>query len=197
LCYAAVYEGLAATFYILGDPALFDPIFRAKYIAFLPLVRLHGLASIVALALGPFQFLPRRRPWLHRGLGICYLLGVALGSTSGLVMATMAEGGLSSRTGFVVMASLWFITANLAWRSVRRHDYRAHRAWMIRNFALTFGAVMLRVYLHGLEALGFTFAQVYPLSTWLGWIPNLLVAEWLIVNPFPRGALTRLLGRHR
>ena len=42
---------------------------------------------------------------------------------------------------------------------------------------------MLRIYLHGLEMLGFDFDQVYPMVTWMGWVPNLLFVEWMLRAP--------------
>ena len=86
--------------------------------------------AIVALAAGPFQFMAAlrlRRRGLHRALGFAYLGGVLVGSATGLVMATIAEGGLSSRVGFVVMAVLWFVTGLKAWSTARQRDFAAHR----------------------------------------------------------------------
>jgi hypothetical protein len=50
---------------------------------------------------------------------------------------------------------------------------------MIRNFALTFAAVTLRLYLPPVLIVGLPFAMSYAIIAWLCWVPNLLVAEWL------------------
>ena len=51
---------------------------------------------------------------------------------------------------------------------------------MVRNYAATFGAVTLRLWLAGLTVAGFDFLRAYQIVAWLSWIPNLLVAEcWL------------------
>jgi len=52
---------------------------------------------------------------------------------------------------------------------------------MIRNFALSLAAVTLRVYMPLMLA-GFhwPFRFTYITVSWLCWIPNLLIAEWLI-----------------
>ena len=52
-----------------------------------------------------------------------------------------------------------------------------HRAWMIRSFALTFAAVTLRLYLPVSFLLELNFADVYRATSFLSWVPNLLVAE--------------------
>jgi hypothetical protein len=51
---------------------------------------------------------------------------------------------------------------------------------MIRNFSLTFAAVTLRLYLPASLAAGLPFDTVYPAIAWLCWVPNLVVAEFLL-----------------
>ena len=67
------------------------------------------------------------------------------------------------------------------------HDVASHRRWMMRNYALTFGAVTLRIQLGLLTGpLGFAFAQAYPLVAWLAWVPNLIVVEWWLLQRKPQ-----------
>lgn len=145
----------------------------------------HVLGSGVALAIGGFQFLPglrARRLAVHRWLGRTYLTAVLVGGAGGLIMASQAEGGLVGRVGFSLLAVSWLVSGWQAYAAVRRGDLTAHRIWMIRNFALTFAAVTLRAYLGTFTGvMGLTFAESYPLVAWLCWVPNLLVAEWLII----------------
>jgi len=145
----------------------------------------HVLGSGLALGIGGFQFLERLRSRhlvLHRWLGRTYLTAVLFGGVGGLVMAGQADGGLAGRAGFFLLGVVWLVSGWQAYAAVRRGDPAAHRVWMIRNFALTFAAVTLRAYL-GLftGAMGMPFAECYPLVAWLCWVPNLLIAEWLIV----------------
>jgi hypothetical protein len=51
---------------------------------------------------------------------------------------------------------------------------------MIRNYALTFAGVMLRLWMPILVSLGVEFLAAYTVVAWLCWIPNLLVVEWMI-----------------
>ena len=64
---------------------------------------------------------------------------------------------------------------------------------MTRSFALTYAAVMLRIYLPISMIAGFAFDQVYPAIAWLCWLPNLVVAQLLIVRsdarPSPLGVI--------
>ncbi|MEQ8879328.1 MAG: DUF2306 domain-containing protein, partial [Cyclobacteriaceae bacterium] len=55
-----------------------------------------------------------------------------------------------------------------------------HQRWMLRSYALTFAAVTLRLWLPALTGLGIAFIVAYKIISWLSWVPNLLVVEWLI-----------------
>jgi hypothetical protein len=169
---------LYGTTYFLRLPG--DPHF-ARYI--FPL-RLHIAGGIGALLAGPWQFSQRLRARalnFHRWLGRFYLLAVLLGSLAGLVMATVSEEGLPTHLGFGILAVLWFFTALQAYRLILQGRIEAHRAWMIRNFALTLAAVTLRIELpFMLAALHWPFARSYIIVSWLCWVPNVFVAEWMV-----------------
>jgi uncharacterized membrane protein len=149
-------------------------------------LRLHIAGGIGALLAGPWQFSQKLRARalnLHRWLGRFYLLEVALGSIAGFAMALVSEEGLPTHLGFGVLAVLWFFTGLQAYRKILRGDIESHRQWMIRNFALTLAAVTLRNWLPlMLFALHWPFARAYIIVSWLCWVPNLLVAEWIIVR---------------
>ena len=57
-----------------------------------------------------------------------------------------------------------------------------HERWMVRSFALTFAAVTLRLYIPAGQVLGLDFMAAYRAIAWLCWVPNLVVAELLIVR---------------
>ncbi len=145
----------------------------------------HVFASAVALLLGPWQFLPRLRQkkylsW-HRWMGRLYLgVGILIGGISGLYMSLFAHGGLINVLGFGMLAILWLATGAMAYVTIRRGDVKTHRRWMTRNFALTFAAVTLRLWLPLLAAAFQDFDGGYQMVSWLAWVPNLLAAEWLL-----------------
>jgi hypothetical protein len=92
-------------------------------------------------------------------------------------MALRAFGDPVSQSGFAVLAVLWVCSGLAAYLAVRASDVASHRRWMIRNFALIFAAVTLRICLPGSMALGLEFELVYPVIAWLCCVPNLVVAE--------------------
>ena len=163
--------------------ALVHPDMRATFEAHPVGIYAHIFASAVALALGPFQFSSRLRVsriQLHRWSGRAYLgVGVLLGGLSGLYMSFHAFGGVAARLGFGCLALAWLFTGLRAFLAIRRHDIASHRRWMVRNFALTFAAVMLRLYLPASMVAGVAFGLAYPVIAWLCWLPNVVVAEVL------------------
>lgn len=163
-------------FLVMPDDAHF-----ARYI--LPL-RVHIAGGMGALLAGPWQFSQKLRARalnLHRWLGRFYLLEVALGSIAGFFMAMVSKRGLPTHLGFGILAVLWFFTGLQAYRMVRQGNIDAHRRWMIRNFALTLAAVTLRVQMPFMMAvLHWPFPRTYITVSWLCWVPNLLIAEWMV-----------------
>ncbi len=77
----------------------------------------------------------------------------------------------------------------MAYRTARSHQFGLHRVWMIRNYALSFAAVLLRVGI----ALGLLYTMRYPdgpitreatytTSVWGSFVVSYVVAEWFIVQ---------------
>jgi uncharacterized membrane protein len=178
----AIYALLGYTMRPLGSTV--HPEMKKAYEAHSLSIYTHIFASLVALALGPFQFsqkLRARNIALHKLLGRIYLLGVLLGGIAGLYISRIAFGGLVSAAGFSLLAILWLFTGFRALQTIRQKKVDLHRRWMIRNFAFTFAAVTLRIYLGLFLAAGVPFETFYPLLGWICWIPNLIFAEWVLL----------------
>lgn len=150
-------------------------------------LRTHIATSGFALILGVFQFLkPLRRqaPSLHRWMGRGYVLVCVVGGLAGGIIALSSTAGPVAGWGFFLLAILWVPFTLLALTSAMRRDFISHEKWMIRSFALTLGAVTLRLQLLGVELLDLSFRESYPLIAWLAWVPNLLIAElWIATRP--------------
>ncbi len=168
------------------------PQMRATYNAHAPWILTHIFASAITLLLGPWQFVTSVRtrwPRFHRISGRLYLgLGVLAGGIAALYMSFYAFGGMISTSGFALLAVVWLATGAMALHTARAGDFAAHRRWMIRNFALAMAAVTLRLGLAGGFASGMRFETFYPWLAWLSWIPNVVIAEWIIMSTRRRGA---------
>lgn len=138
----------------------------------------------IALLTGWIQFSQRLRNKylnIHRLIGKVYVVSVFLSSISGLFISFFATGGIVSVLGFALLAMFWFVTVAMAYISILKGDIIQHQKWMIRNYALTFAAVTLRIWLPLMAGFVFhDFIVAYRIVAWLCWIPNLIVAELII-----------------
>lgn len=145
---------------------------------------LHIIPGMIALMAGPFQFMPLlRKKFLnaHRNLGKIYVFCCLLGGLTGFVIAYFAQGGWIASLGFMSMASAWIFCTTKAWTSIRQNNIPAHQAWMIRSFSITLAAVTLRIWIPiFLAGFGMEFIPSYVIISWLSWIPNIFVANWII-----------------
>ena len=149
----------------------------------------HILLGGISLLIGWTQFSKKMRTrWMnvHRRVGQGYIIAVLLSGLSGLYVAQFATGGWIAKLGFTALAICWLVTTFMAYQSIRKKAIRQHEVWMIRSYALTFGAVTLRLWMPlfmiGLEM---DFIDAYVIIAWLAWVPNLFVAEWLIRKTNP------------
>jgi uncharacterized membrane protein len=157
-------------------------------------VVVHVLAAALYAFLGAFQFaarLRRRHPNWHRRSGRI-LVGAGLAvAGSGLWMTLFYPGapggdllwGIRLLVGSAMAASIV-----LGFTAIRRRDIPAHRAWMVRAYALGVGAGT-QAFTQGIgEALFGTSDLSTAISVGSGWAINAVVAEWVIRRPSVRRA---------
>ena len=144
----------------------------------------HFLGGAIVMTAGALQFNAKLRGrylrW-HRWLGRIYVSGVLIGGIAGFYLAFHTNGGLVARFGFALLALCWMGATWVAYLQIRRGNVDVHRAWMVRSYALTLAAVTLRIEIPLFLLSGISFEEAYPVIAWLCWVPNLLVAEWLII----------------
>jgi uncharacterized membrane protein len=157
-----------------------------------PWLLVHAGLAATALLTGPWQFLPKlraRAPRVHRWLGRIYIFCCVVGGTGGLLLASGTTAGPIARAGFGLLAVVWLVVNLQGLRLAMTGRYAEHRQWMIRSFALTFGAVLLRVYIPISQMMGIEFMTAYRAISWLAWVPNLILAELYLRSPPRRKTL--------
>ena len=137
---------------------------------------IHTVAGLLATLLGPLQFIRRLRvryPAMHRLTGKVYLIAVLVAATCALSLAVTVRIGEaypwtshSYQVGLVIGAGLWLITAAIAYMAIRRRNVARHRAWMIRNYTVTFFFI--------------TFFAALDLGLYLGWTGIMTVTGPLV-----------------
>jgi uncharacterized membrane protein YozB (DUF420 family) len=178
-----VTAGVLRLAQLAGGPDLMphDPRFDSFPVA----IVVHIVASAVFAIIGAGQFLPqlRRRGW-HRNAGrVLAATGLLVAGTAlWLTLFYEAKPG----TGVLLFAfRLAFASAMgaalvLGFTAIRRGDVAAHRAWMVRAYAIGLGAGT-QVLTEGFgEAIFESGVMAGDLEKIAGWAINLGVAEWAI-----------------
>jgi Predicted membrane protein (DUF2306) len=158
-------------------------------------IMLHAFFASIALTIGVPQFNSKFRTKFPRLNLICrniYFGSVIIGSITGLLLAFTAQGGLVNLFGFGLLAIIWMYSCIKSILSLRNNDMESFRIWIVRNYALTFAAVTLRIYL-GLffATLGYAkFDYFYPTLGFLCWVPNLIFCEWFLLSKLNKKSKT-------
>ena len=162
----------------------------------------HVYASVWALLAGFTQFSSQIQsyyPRVHRAFGYVYVTNVLLiTGPAGLLMGLYANGGLTSKIAFVLLAIGWMTFTAIALVKVKNGDFAAHRNFMIRSYALTLSALTLRAWKYAItNSVELPPMDVYRTVAWLGWVPNIIAAELLIRRYYLSERLHLLFGRLR
>ena len=160
------------------------------------LLVVHVPSAAAAMILGALQLVPRIRAdrRRHRIIGRTFLaVGTVAFVGTAIPLAVTTPDGNVTRYGVLVPALLWPVLAVLGWRAIRSGDVVRHREWMVRLYAVTFFAITTRLLVPLLLLVQVPVMQsrydgdvqaavsaTIPYGQWLGWIVNLLIAQWVI-----------------
>jgi uncharacterized membrane protein len=170
--------------FVLVDSAG-DPDLKERYLKTPLAMYSHIIGGAIAIGIGPFQFSPRVRNAyrsIHRVMGRVYFLAVVFGACGGFLLALTSAGGVPGHFGFACLAIVWLFTASCALVQILKGNVEAHRRWMTRNYALTLAAVSLRLLLPVLYSFEVSFEPAFATVAWMSWVPNLLIAEWILLR---------------
>ena len=153
----------------------------------LPVV-LHVLAVIPFSVLGAFQvaggFRRRHRRW-HRmagpGVAACGLVAALTGLWMSHFYPWPVGDGELLYVFRLLFGAAMAVFVVLAVKAIRRHDFPAHGAWMLRGYAVGMGAgTQVVTHLPWVILVGRPGELARALLMGAGWIINLAVAEWII-----------------
>ena len=137
----------------------------------------------LALLIGWIQFnkkIQRTRIQLHRNVGKVYMISVLISGIASLYIAYHATGGIIPKLGFIGLGVTWLYTTIKGYISIRQKDVITHQKMMIYSYAACFAAVTLRIWLPLLTIALDGFLPAYRIVAWLCWVPNILVAYFII-----------------
>ena len=163
---------------LAGGPALMPD--DGRFDAFPVALVAHILGAAVYAFGGAFQFVPRLRrrhlTWHRRAGRVLAGAGlVVAGSALWLTLFYSPQPGTGDLLFVLrlVFASLLVAALVLGVRAARARDLDAHRAWMIRAYAIALAAGT-QVVTGGLGG---------DLGKGAAWLVNLAVAEWIVRRP--------------
>lgn len=146
---------------------------------------IHVFSSVFALAAGLTQFSPQilaKYRKVHRAIGRIYVIDILfINFPAAMIMAVYANGLLPSKIAFIILDCLWAFFTYKAVMAARQKRIAEHKRYMIRSYALTCSAITLRTWKIILSnTFHFDPLTLYMIDAWMGFVPNLLFAEWLI-----------------
>ncbi|MFF0572471.1 DUF2306 domain-containing protein [Streptosporangium saharense] len=161
---------------------------NARFLAVpLPVVA-HIIGATLYGIVGAFQFAKgfrRRRPGWHRTAGRVLVVCGLVTALSGLWMTVFyprpaGDGDLLAAFR-LVFGTAMAVSLVLGFVAIRRRDFRRHRAWMIRAYAIGVAAgTQAFTQLPWILLVGPLDETPRALLVGAGWIINLTVAEWII-----------------
>lgn len=144
----------------------------------------HIALATVALLAAILQMWPRlrlRRPGVHRWLGRVYFGTTMVAGAMGLVILPYAPP--VGKIGVGVVTVLWMAFTVIGVVRARQRRYAEHRKFMIYAFALvTNNIVGSTIVMVSMAVLPEDTDPNYLLEAarWVGWVFNLMVAQWWI-----------------
>lgn len=186
---------------VLLTPSSSPPGFDFAFSLHATLTMVHILPGLLFMLLAPLQFMSGlrvRHPKLHRWVGrIAVACGAVIG-VSALVMTTqMAIGGANETAATGVFGTLFLFAMAKTYLAARRREFRAHREWAIRFFAIGSAVTTTR------PVMGMFFAtsrvthltphDFFGTAFWLAFTLH-LVASQLWIDYTRQGALHPLSG---
>jgi len=153
----------------------------------------HVFTSVVCLLAGFTQFsrsILSAFPRLHKYMGRIYVYNILLiNFPAGFIMAIYANGHLPSKIAFLLLDCLWWWFTYKGVLAAKQKKMDLHKMHMIRSYALTFSAITLRTWkIILLNTTAWDAGTIYMIDAWLGFVPNLLLAEWIIRRQKRRAA---------
>lgn len=195
---AAVTALYAVPRYVTGNTGDSAIPLNSDMVAHYLALAFHAVPAGLALVLGPLQFitpLRARFPRAHRITGRVYMISVVFAALAAFVATAFSVDGFAAQIAFGLLGVAWLYSLVQGYRTIRRGEVQLHRIWMIRNYALTFSAVTLRIFLlSGLALrplLGIDFSELYTASVWAAIFINVVVVEYFFVQRLFAPALRR------
>jgi hypothetical protein len=163
-------------------------VFADDRVTHAPVALIAHIVSVTIFGvLGAFQFAPslRRRNRWHRVAGRIVLPAGLVAALSGLWLTLFLPPSSADSVALVVVrvavVAYMLMSLILGLAAIRRRAFAEHRAWMIRGYAIGMGAgTQFFTQAPWLALAGELTATSRAVTLTLGWLINVIAAEWII-----------------
>jgi hypothetical protein len=137
----------------------------------------HAMLSPLALGLGTLQiFYPRN--FAHKFVGSCYILLVLISVSGAIILAYYSYGGIWIKANLFALIFFWIVFTGYGVKYLLLQQWVKHRQFMLRSCALTFSAILLRVFSYlGEEVFHINNQSGYPVYVIINWLPLIIGIE--------------------
>jgi len=196
-----VAAGTLRLIQLAGGPAIIPADHR--FAGFPAALIVHIVGATVYAVAGTFQFIPRfrrrHRDW-HRRVGRVLAVAGLMVAASALWMTLFYQPQRGTGDLLYVLrlifGSAMAASLVLGVTAARRRNIAAHRAWMIRAYAIGLAAGM-QVVTEGVGGAIFGTGELRgDLAKGAAWVINLAIAEWAIRRPARRRRALRTASQH-
>lgn len=161
---------------------------NARFVAMPVPVILHIISASIFCILGAFQFSPairnRNLKW-HRMAGRILVPSGIISALTGLWMTQFYP--FAGTDGYLLYGIRWVVGPAmvfcLVWGllKVLKRDIKAHKAWIMRGYALGIAAgTQVVIYMPWLLIVGPAAPITRELLMGTGWVINLMIVEWIL-----------------
>ncbi|KAB1153657.1 DUF2306 domain-containing protein [Tenacibaculum aiptasiae] len=166
--------------FLIISKKIYGPYYFSRVVWIWP----HVLGGVLAMALGPFQFISKLRiryPKIHRMLGIIFLISILISSVTLIPLITTSSSNLVIDIGLGIGGVVWLLAAVFAYIAIRNKNIEQHKEWMIRCYMVTLAFVVFRLAIDLLSYYEVTNEpDIVAISSWVSWTLPLCTTEFII-----------------
>jgi uncharacterized membrane protein len=175
--YYLIFRGFP---FLIVSEEIYGPYYFSRAVWIWP----HVVGGVVAMAIGPFQFIPKIRikyPKFHRITGYIYLIGILISALTLAFLVTTSSSGLIIDIGLGLGGIVWLVTAIFAFWAIKNGKIKQHQEWMVRCYMITLAFVVFRIAVDMFTHYQVTDeAEIVAISAWLSWTLPLAITEFIL-----------------
>ncbi|AXG72411.1 hypothetical protein KORDIASMS9_04685 [Kordia sp. SMS9] len=177
---SAYYLIIRALPFLIISEEIYNPYYYSRVVWIWP----HVLGGVIAMIIGPFQFIPRIRikyPRFHRVSGYIFLISILVSALTLVFLITTSSSSLVIDVGLGIGGLVWLVTAILSFVAIKNRKVAQHREWMVRCYMITLAFVVFRLVIDIFSSLELTNEpDIVALASWMSWTLPMCVTEVII-----------------